>query len=60
MPSYAKFLKEIISNKRMLEDHKTLSMTLDSSVVIQNKVISKLEDLRSFSIPCHIGIMHFK
>lgn len=33
-PSYAKFLKEIISNKRKLEDHETVAMTLDSSVVI--------------------------
>ena len=27
MPSYAKFLKEILSNKRMLEEHKTVALT---------------------------------
>ncbi|XP_050909905.1 uncharacterized protein LOC127123747 [Lathyrus oleraceus] len=34
MSSYAKFLKEIISNKRKLEDHEIMAMTLDSSDVI--------------------------
>ncbi|KAJ9128932.1 hypothetical protein P3X46_034318 [Hevea brasiliensis] len=39
MPSYAKFLKEILSNKRKLEDHETIALTEEWS----------------FSIPCHIG-----
>lgn len=36
-----------------------MATTLDSSVVIQNMVVPKLKDLRSFSIPCHIGTMDF-
>lgn len=51
MPSYAKFLKYIISNKRKLEDHETMFMTSDSSDVIQSIVIPKLKDPRSFFIP---------
>ncbi|KAJ9159406.1 hypothetical protein P3X46_024914 [Hevea brasiliensis] len=39
MPSYAKFLKEILSNKRKLEDDETVALTEEWS----------------FSIPCHIG-----
>lgn len=60
MPSYAKLLKETLSNKRLLEDHEIMAMTLDSSVVIQNMVIPKLKDIKSFYIPCHIGTMDFE
>lgn len=59
MSSYAKFFKEILSNKRKLEDHETVVMNLDSSVMIQNMVIHKLQVLRSLCIPCHIGTMDF-
>lgn len=34
IPSYAKFLKEIISNKRILEDHEIMVMVVNNSVVI--------------------------
>ncbi|XP_050915853.1 uncharacterized protein LOC127130946 [Lathyrus oleraceus] len=48
MPSYAKFLKEILSNTREINNHETVDMTLDSSDVIQNMVIPKLKDPGSF------------
>ena len=35
MPSYAKFLKEILSNKRKLEEHKTVALTEECSAAIQ-------------------------
>jgi len=38
MPSYAKFLKEILSNKRKLEEHETVALTEECSVMIQNKL----------------------
>ncbi|XP_050222569.1 uncharacterized protein LOC126672658 [Mercurialis annua] len=41
MPSYAKFLKELVSNKSKLEEYATLP--------------PKLKDPGSFSIPCVIG-----
>lgn len=34
IPSYAKFLKEIISNKRILENHEIMAMVVNNSVVI--------------------------
>ncbi|XP_058002300.1 uncharacterized protein LOC110650304 [Hevea brasiliensis] len=55
MPSYAKFLKEILSNKRILEDYETVALTEECSALLQNKLPPKLKDPGSFSIPCHIG-----
>ena len=55
MPSYAKFLKEILSNKRKLEEYETVALTEECSAVIQNKLPAKLKDPASFSIPCLIG-----
>ncbi|KAJ9173506.1 hypothetical protein P3X46_016629 [Hevea brasiliensis] len=55
MPSYAKFLKEILSNKKKLEEFETVALTEESSAILQNKLPPKLKDPGSFSIPCHIG-----
>ncbi|XP_058744376.1 uncharacterized protein LOC131616994 [Vicia villosa] len=55
MPSYAKFLKEILSNKKKLEDNETITLTAECSAIIQNKMPPKLKDPGSFSIPCNIG-----
>lgn len=54
MPSYAKFLKEILSNKKKLEDNDTMTLTAECSVPIENNMPSKLKDPDSFSIPCVI------
>ena len=42
MFSYANFLKEILSNKRKLEEHETVALTQECSVAIQNKLPAKL------------------
>ncbi|XP_058774570.1 uncharacterized protein LOC131648859 [Vicia villosa] len=55
MPSYAKFLKEILSNKKKIEDNETITLTAECSAIIQKKMPPKLKDPRSFSIPCNIG-----
>ena len=55
MPSYAKFLKEILSNKKKLEDNETVMLTVECNTIIQNNMPPKLKDLGSFSIPCVIG-----
>ncbi|KAJ9152411.1 hypothetical protein P3X46_025979 [Hevea brasiliensis] len=55
MPSYDKFLKEILSKKRKLEDYGTVALTEECSAILQNKLPPKLKDPRSFSIPCLIG-----
>ncbi|XP_004516928.1 uncharacterized protein [Cicer arietinum] len=60
MSSYAKFLKEILSNKIKLDDNETFALTKEYSAIIQNKLPPKLKDPGSFSIPCVIGDMSFE
>ncbi|KAJ9178743.1 hypothetical protein P3X46_010600 [Hevea brasiliensis] len=55
MPSYTKFLKEILSKKRKMEDYETIALTEECSAILQNKLPPKLKDPGSFSIPCLIG-----
>ncbi|KAH9780498.1 hypothetical protein KPL71_008102 [Citrus sinensis] len=44
MPSYAKFMKEILSNKRKLEEHEIMLLTEESTAILQNKLPPKLKD----------------
>ncbi|XP_057989123.1 uncharacterized protein LOC131172194 [Hevea brasiliensis] len=55
MPSYAKFLKEILSTKRRLEDYEIVALTEECGAPLQNKLPLRLKDPGSFFIPCHIG-----
>ncbi|KAL5785369.1 hypothetical protein ACOSQ2_007761 [Xanthoceras sorbifolium] len=59
MLTYVKFLKEIISNKRRLEDFETVTLTEECSAIILNKLPPKLKDPGSFTIPCTIGNTKF-
>ncbi|GKB52603.1 reverse transcriptase domain-containing protein [Tanacetum coccineum] len=55
MPNYGKFLKELISNKHKIKQISAAFLSDESSSMIQNKVPPKLEDLRSFCIPCNFN-----
>ncbi|KAK5842248.1 hypothetical protein PVK06_004584 [Gossypium arboreum] len=55
MPTYAKFLKELLTNKRKLEDLSTVELNEECSTILQNKLPTKLKDPGSFTIPCLIG-----
>jgi hypothetical protein len=55
MPSYVKFLKDILSNKRKLEEYETAVLTEECSAILQKKLPPKLKDPGSFTIPCSIG-----
>ena len=55
MPKYAKFLKDILANKRKLEEHETVMLTEECSALISNKLPLKLKDPGSFTIPYSIG-----
>ncbi|XP_027122240.1 uncharacterized protein [Coffea arabica] len=59
IPSYAKFLKEIMTRKRKLEDREIIALTEEYSAIIQNKLPPKLKDPRRFSLPCTIGNIEF-
>ena len=50
MPSYAKFLKEILKNKRKSEDFETVKFNEECSAILLNKLPQKLKDPESFTI----------
>ncbi|XP_050889524.1 uncharacterized protein LOC127094789 [Lathyrus oleraceus] len=51
MPSYAKFLKDILTNNHKLDDPKPL----ECNAIAENKLAKKQKDPGSFSIPCVLG-----
>lgn len=55
MPSYAKFLKDILSNKRSLKDCKSVQLNHECSAVVSRELPPKLGDPGKFTIPCTIG-----
>ncbi|XP_022889240.1 uncharacterized protein LOC111404705 [Olea europaea var. sylvestris] len=59
MPSYAKFLKDILSNKCKLGDHETVMLTEECNARIQKKLPPKLKDPGSFIVPYTIGEIYF-
>ena len=60
MPTYAKFLKEILSKKRNIVEEGIVNLTTTCSAVIQQKLPAKMKDLGSFTIPCSIGKYELK
>ena len=55
MPKYAKLLKDVLSNKRTWDNNQTVSLTENCSSIISSEMPLKLQDPRSFSIPCVVG-----
>ncbi|XP_021769461.1 uncharacterized protein LOC110733680 [Chenopodium quinoa] len=55
MPSYAKFLKDMLSNKRKLEENTTVALNAECSVILQNTLPKKSGDPGSYSIPVKLG-----
>ena len=56
MPSYVKFMKDILSKKRRLGKFETVALTEESSAILLNKLPLKLKDPGSFTIPCAIRV----
>ena len=59
MLKYAKFLNEVLSNKRKLMDNENVMLTEECSAILQRKLPPRLKDPRSFTIPCTIGDFDF-
>ncbi|XP_073149310.1 uncharacterized protein [Henckelia pumila] len=59
MPRYAKFLKNLLKNKKKLTDLTQVTVNEECSTVLQKKLPTKFQDPGSFSIPCHIGSLSF-
>ncbi|XP_076944113.1 uncharacterized protein LOC143614606 [Bidens hawaiensis] len=55
MPKYAKFLKDLLSNKKKLEGLSMVCLNEGCSAVVQNKLLEKLTDPGHFTIPCLFG-----
>ncbi|KAK5846263.1 hypothetical protein PVK06_002546 [Gossypium arboreum] len=55
MPTYTKFLKELLTNKKKFEDLSTVELNEECSAILQNKLPTKLKDPGRFTIPCLIG-----
>ena len=53
MPSYMKFMKKILENKKFGE-YETISLIEECSAILQKKLPSKLQDPGSFAIPFSI------
>ena len=60
MPNYVKFMKEILSNKRKIDEEGIVNLNTTCSAVIQQKLPAKMKDPGSFTIPCSIGKYEFK
>ncbi|XP_074321749.1 uncharacterized protein LOC141658903 [Silene latifolia] len=55
VPSYAKFMKDILTRKRSFNEVETIAFSEECSALLQSKSPPKLKDPGSFSIPCTIG-----
>ncbi|XP_073307153.1 uncharacterized protein [Primulina huaijiensis] len=55
MPNYSKFIKDVMSKKRKLQEFGTVKLTKECSDILQKKLPTKLKDPGSFTIPCFIG-----
>ena len=61
MPSYARFMKELLTKKRKLDGNEPVMLTGECSMIIQNlpNLPRKQRDQGSFTVPCTIGNIHF-
>ena len=59
MPAYAKFLKDILSNKQKLEDE-LIVLPYQVSALVQRVMPKKQRDPESFTLPMKIGDLESK
>ncbi|KAG9444826.1 hypothetical protein H6P81_016166 [Aristolochia fimbriata] len=59
MLQHAKFLKEVLSGKRRIEELGTMMLTESCSAILKNQLPTKLKDPGSFTIPCEFENFKF-
>ncbi|XP_073128778.1 uncharacterized protein [Henckelia pumila] len=59
MSNYARFLKDLLKNKKKLDDITQVTMKEECLAVLNKKLPPKVQDPGSFSIHCHIGSLSF-
>nr|KYP72467.1 hypothetical protein KK1_005056 [Cajanus cajan] len=57
MPTYAKFMKELLSKKRRFIEEETIELEAGCSAIIQKSLPQKYKDPGSFTIPVTIGTL---
>ncbi|CAM8908350.1 unnamed protein product [Rhodiola kirilowii] len=55
IPTYAKFMKEILTGKRKMDGTEMVALSEECSAAMHQPMSPKLKDSGSFSIPCDIG-----
>ncbi|KAL7600739.1 hypothetical protein Lser_V15G23756 [Lactuca serriola] len=55
MPKYAKFLKELLTNRRKMEEVKEVVLNENCSAAMLNKLPKKKGDPGSLTLPCQFG-----
>jgi len=55
MPTYAKFMKELLTNKRKFNDQEIVELEAGCSAIIQKSLPQKSRDPESFTLPFTIG-----
>ncbi|XP_070036991.1 uncharacterized protein [Nicotiana tomentosiformis] len=59
MPAYAKFFKDILTNKRKIEETSVVKLSEHYSAILQNKLPQKCGDPGSFTIPRSLDTLNF-
>ncbi|KAK8508033.1 hypothetical protein V6N11_073541 [Hibiscus sabdariffa] len=60
IPRYARFLKDLCTNKRKLFGHEKVNLGENVSAVLTRRLPPKLKDQGMFTIPCKIGKVGIK
>ncbi|XP_043812712.1 uncharacterized protein LOC122723680 [Manihot esculenta] len=60
IPRYAKFLKDLCTNKRKLYGHEKIKVWENVSAVLQRKIAPKCKDKGMFAISCKVGNLEVK
>jgi len=55
MPTYAKFMKELLTKKRNFNDHEIVELEVGCSTMIKKSLPQKSKDPGSFTLPDTIG-----
>ncbi|XP_070010827.1 uncharacterized protein [Nicotiana sylvestris] len=59
IPAYAKFLKEILTKKRKIEQTLVVKLREHYNAISRNKLSQKCGDSGSFTIPCSLDTINF-
>nr|XP_043630039.1 uncharacterized protein LOC122601336 [Erigeron canadensis] len=60
MPNYAKFIKELVTDKGKMDEVKATYLNAECSTILQNQIPPKLKDPGSFLITCSIRTLTCK